>query len=242
MNDHLKQFATHSAYEAVKNNLDTPNVVLCTQEDEVHYNPYVDPCQQYDYVEIAGIKWATKNVGACDVTDPGLYFQWGVTTGHTLSELDQENPIIYWNEEIQEVYDRHFSGEEFLLELLPNEDMASTNINSNWKVPSIEDFDSLIDNTNQTYTSNYQNSGVAGWIFVDKLDSSKVLFFPEVGTIDTGDFYHSNYTNYWANKVTGDTEFTVFTLRFSSSQIYDIYSNGVGMEYGAVVRAIVDEE
>ena len=38
MNDHLKQFATHSAYEAVKNNLDKPNVVLCTQENEVHFN------------------------------------------------------------------------------------------------------------------------------------------------------------------------------------------------------------
>ena len=52
MNDHLKQFATHSAYEAIKNNLDTPNVVLCTQEDEVHYNPYVDPFNGHAYVDL----------------------------------------------------------------------------------------------------------------------------------------------------------------------------------------------
>ena len=38
MQQYLKQFATHSAYEAVKNNLDTPNVVLCQQENEVHFN------------------------------------------------------------------------------------------------------------------------------------------------------------------------------------------------------------
>lgn len=38
MEKYLKQFATHSAYNAVKNNLDRPNVVLCVQEDEVHFN------------------------------------------------------------------------------------------------------------------------------------------------------------------------------------------------------------
>jgi hypothetical protein len=26
------------------------------------------------YIEIGGIKWATKNLGAIDVTDCGLYF------------------------------------------------------------------------------------------------------------------------------------------------------------------------
>lgn len=39
MQQYLKQFATHSAYEAVKNNLDKPNVVMCQSEGDVHYNP-----------------------------------------------------------------------------------------------------------------------------------------------------------------------------------------------------------
>lgn len=39
MNKHLKLFANHTAYEAVKNNIDKPNVVMCQQENEVHFNP-----------------------------------------------------------------------------------------------------------------------------------------------------------------------------------------------------------
>ena len=42
MNKHLKLFANHTAYEAAKNNIDKPNVVLCAQEDEVHFNPDVE--------------------------------------------------------------------------------------------------------------------------------------------------------------------------------------------------------
>lgn len=43
MNKHLKLFANHTAYEAVKNNIDKPNVVMCQQEDEVHFNPTPQP-------------------------------------------------------------------------------------------------------------------------------------------------------------------------------------------------------
>lgn len=39
---YLKLFANHSAYDSVKDNLDKPNVSLCAQENEIHYNPFVD--------------------------------------------------------------------------------------------------------------------------------------------------------------------------------------------------------
>ena len=42
MNDHLKQFVNHSAYQAVEDNLDLPNVSLCVQENEVHYNKEIE--------------------------------------------------------------------------------------------------------------------------------------------------------------------------------------------------------
>lgn len=34
-------------------------------------------------VEIGGIKWATMNIGASEVTDYGLWFAWGETQGYT---------------------------------------------------------------------------------------------------------------------------------------------------------------
>ena len=40
----------------------------------------------HPYVEIGGIKWATMNVGAKDVTDLGLYFAWGETKGYKVED------------------------------------------------------------------------------------------------------------------------------------------------------------
>ena len=43
MNKHLKLFANHSAYSQAESNLDKPNVTVCQQEGDVHFNPYVAP-------------------------------------------------------------------------------------------------------------------------------------------------------------------------------------------------------
>ena len=40
---YLKKFENHSAYEAAQSGLILPNVSLCVQENEVHYNPYTPP-------------------------------------------------------------------------------------------------------------------------------------------------------------------------------------------------------
>lgn len=45
MSIYLKQFSTHSEYEQYINGSDAilPNVSICTTEEHVHYNPYVEP-------------------------------------------------------------------------------------------------------------------------------------------------------------------------------------------------------
>ena len=42
---HLKKFDTHQEYDAYINGSDAilPNVSICTTEEDVHYNPYVEP-------------------------------------------------------------------------------------------------------------------------------------------------------------------------------------------------------
>lgn len=61
MNKHLKLFANHSAYEAAKNNIDKPNVVMCQSESELHYNakkkytPTPGLSNEEDIVELANL-------------------------------------------------------------------------------------------------------------------------------------------------------------------------------------------
>lgn len=40
---YLKKFENHASYEEARQNLILPNVSLCAQENEVHYNPYIKP-------------------------------------------------------------------------------------------------------------------------------------------------------------------------------------------------------
>ena len=50
MNKNLKLFTNHSAYNAVKNQIDKPNVVMCQSENELHYNP--EPFNGHNYERI----------------------------------------------------------------------------------------------------------------------------------------------------------------------------------------------
>ena len=99
MSVYLKQFSTHQEYDAYINGSDAilPNVSVCTTEGDVHYNPPVDPYAGHDYVEIGGLKWATMNVGATNITDYGLYFQWGDTQGYTAAQCGSGEGKKYFN-------------------------------------------------------------------------------------------------------------------------------------------------
>ena len=44
---YLKKFENHTQYEEARQNLILPNVSLCAQENEVHYNPIVPPYQGF---------------------------------------------------------------------------------------------------------------------------------------------------------------------------------------------------
>ena len=59
MNDHLKSFANHSAYSAVESQLIKPNVSLCVQENEVHYNPIIPETKLVVYYDIQDISAPT---------------------------------------------------------------------------------------------------------------------------------------------------------------------------------------
>ena len=52
MKEYIKLFATHSEYNAAKDDLDKPNVACCIDQNEVHYNPIPKPDEQYLTFEI----------------------------------------------------------------------------------------------------------------------------------------------------------------------------------------------
>lgn len=241
---YLKKFETTAAYNAAKPNLILPNVSLITENNNVEYNPSTPPTPSHDYVEIAGIKWATMNIGANSPTDAGKYFQWGDINGYTASQVGTDKVFNWTNYKFNPSGD----GETFIkynstdgkTVLDAEDDAVRANWGGNWRTPTVSEWEELGEAVNTAWT---QVNGVYGLQCTDKTDSSKVLFFPAVGycynssmdSIGSGGFYWSSSLDTFS----GDG--LAYRMLFYSD--YVIWADG---EYGMLcngysIRGVLDE-
>lgn len=77
MNKHLKLFANHSAYSQAESSLDKPNVAVCQQEGDVHYNPWVE----------------TRLVATFNVTNTSNTTRLASNITNNISEIEIDNVI-----------------------------------------------------------------------------------------------------------------------------------------------------
>ena len=192
---YLKKFATEAAYEAAERRLILPNVSLTLDNNTVHYKPWVDPCisekveTTYEWVEIGGLKWATKNVGAKTITDYGQYFSWGEVNGYTADQVSGGCKEFSWTSYKYWTGDtgsgssgmtkyNETDGKKVLESV---DDAATVNMGSGWRMPTEAEYEALCNAVNSAWTADYQGSGVAGLVCTDKTDNSKTLFFPACG-------------------------------------------------------------
>ena len=198
----------------------------------------------YEYVEIGGIKWATMNLGADSVTDCGLYFQWGDTQGYTADQVGSGEGEKYfgYNDYILNTPNdwAKYNSTDKKKTLDSTDDAATSSWKGGWRIPTSDEFNSLKNATNRTWTDDYQNSGIAGMIFTDKGDSSKVLFFPANGNADSGVMYQVDTMGYyWTNKLSTSTTNKAKYLEFNSNSASVKEDIRV---YGFGIRCILDGE
>ena len=193
----------------------------------------------FNFIEIAGLKWATCNVGAEKPTDTGLYFQWGDRKGYTADEVGKVKAFDW--QHYKHYNDKRFTKyNEFdgkcTLELC--DDAAFAYIGHGWRIPRDEDFRCLVQNTNQRWANNYQNSGVAGMVFTDRTDRTKELFFPAVGfCLNVGVYYVGWYGYYWSGSLSSGDALYGRNLDFGSDGVdWQYYDNRY---YGVPVRGIL---
>ena len=163
----------------------------------------------HDWVEIGGIKWATMNVGATTETDAGLYFQWGDTQGYTALQCGNEEGQKYFGFEDYKhgngTRDPESSGMtkynnidgKTVLEI--SDDAVIANWGDSWRMPTREEFNTLLSATNNEWTT---INGVNGMLFTDKTDDSKKLFFPAVGACENGNVSYEGFIGvYWLSSL-----------------------------------------
>lgn len=241
----IKLFANHSAYNNVKDNLDKPNVSLCAQENEVHYNPYVDPYNGHEYVEIGGLKWATMNIGASQPSDYGLYFAWGDTQGYTAEQVGSGEGQKYFGWADYKYGNgtsspgatgmTKYNATDGKTVLEASDDAAVANWGGSWRMPTTAEFQALGAAVNTAWT---QVNNVYGILCTDKTDSSKTLFFPaagycfdgSVGSVGGGGIY-------WSSSLRTNSRQIAYSLYFYS---YGAYWDSSNNRYcGYAVRPVV---
>ena len=184
----------------------------------------------YEYIEIGGIKWATCNIGAKNPTDSGLYFAWGETVGFTAEQvLNGERQFNWENCKYYTSYGKQV--------LDPIDDAATVNWGKGYMMPTKEEFKNLVKSTTHKWIGNYQGSGVNGILFTDKIENSKVLFFPASGYCYKNRLEHVHKCcAYWTSSTTSKMESNYMYYDYNNRDLL-IYS--IGRLYGFHIRPIV---
>lgn len=139
----------------------------------------------------SGILWANMNVGATAPEEFGDFFAWGETIPKNKYEWstykycngnDENNLTKYCNNVIY-----GYNGYTDNLTVLDDaDDAAISNWGNGWRMPTKDEVNELIQNTNIEWIDNYNSiSGLNGYKFTNKSDASKYIFLPATGYIYT---------------------------------------------------------
>lgn len=161
--EYIKLFNSHTQYETFIGG-DTPfikpNVSHCIEENEVHYNPLVDPYNGKAYLDLgltSGTKWAKMNVGASSEKEAGLYFAWGETEGYAASQVPSDKEFSWSDYALTEdsgstMSKYNASDNKTHLEL--TDDAAAANMGGDWHMPNRAQCIELFKETKNGFVTN----------------------------------------------------------------------------------------
>jgi hypothetical protein len=158
-----------------------------------------------------GTKWATCNVGASTPEGYGDYYAWGeTTTKTTYSDYNWVFDNVNINFDI--------AGTQY--------DVAHVKWGSTWKMPTLEQTKTLIENCTHVWTT---QNGVKGMKFTGPNGNS--IFLPAAGynfahPIPGGIMGVGDYGYYWLSSSSGGDLISVAFLLFNSSECYTAYQGG----------------
>lgn len=129
-----------------------PYVAYSVQDDKVMYSSLTGLYQMVD-LGAAGI-WADRNIGASSPEDAGLYFQWGDSHGYTADQVGVDKVFNFDN-----YFDTTDGGSTYnkynnnggLTVLESEDDAATVHMGSEWRMPTADEFSTLINNTTQVF-------------------------------------------------------------------------------------------
>ena len=157
---------------------------------------------EHDYVDLglpSGTLWATMNVGANSPEEYGDYFAWGETTPKSVYNWSTYKWCNGSNDTMTKYCTNSSYGYNGFVdnktELDPEDDAAYVNWGSQWRMPSREQFQELINNCTSEWTT---RNGVNGRLFTSKHNGAS-LFLPADGSREGNELsYAGSAGGYWS--------------------------------------------
>ena len=190
----------------------------------------------------SGTLWADINVGASSPEDYGDYFAWGETATKSIYSWSTYQYCKGSSSTMTKYCsDNSFGYNGFtdtLTELLPEDDAATANWGSNWRMPTIEQFRELI-NKNYTTTEWTTKNGVCGRKITSKMSgyTDKSIFLPAAGVRSSSSLYLAGTEGYyWSRTLNTGTTYNARYMVFLSSTITTL--ENFGRYYGQSIRPV----
>ena len=179
----------------------------------------MEQIKEYEYVDLglpSGLKWAKCNVGAEKETDYGDYFMWGSITPNTDTPCNWKNAPF--NNGASDYDEEYFTTHilEWLDDkdnLKPEFDAATQIMGGDWRMPTKDEIQELLDNTDNKWT---QVNGVNGFKFTGSNGNS--IFIPAAGRCDDGSVnFVGGRGDVWSSSLDASYPYTAYHLYFVSS-------------------------
>ena len=207
--------------------------VSCTKPDVVH-----------EYVDLglpSGTLWATCNIGATTPEGYGDYFAWGETKAKSDYNWEKYKYAKgYYNEYplLTKYCTDDYYGENGFVDnltlLQPSDDAATANWGRDWRMPTLEEWKELRDNTTRIWTS---QNGVYGKLFTGP--NGNTLFLPAAKRQEEGLDFNYSFGCYWSSTLDEGSPGCAIIFTFQEREsVYEISS--YYRCYGLSVRAVRD--
>ena len=213
----------------------------------------------YEYVDLglpSGTLWATCNVGANSPEEYGDYFAWGETTPKDVYEW-QNYTLAHWVYDTISDHFYHVVEERWFkyynwnwinntsvkgdgkTELELEDDAAYVNMSSNWRMPTLEQMQELVEECNWQWT---QRNGVNGQLVTGP--NGKSIFLPAAGGRSSHLYNEGRHAYYWSNTRCSREKLTIeaadqgqaYIISFNQWGDHDVWYNS---RYdGNTIRAV----
>ena len=203
----------------------------------------------YTYVDLgleSGTKWATCNVGATKPTEYGDYFAWGETKPK--EDYSWETYKLRENKKMDDEWgfphdftkyctDSYFGTVDKKKVLYAEDDAATANWGSPWRMPTKDEIEELLDGCFWEWVEDFSGSGVNGRLGTSKKNGA-TIFLPATGYRENTDLSKEDYYGYyWSSSLDEGDPDNAFYFHFFDAYIYrGNYSRYSGLSVRAVLR------